>query len=110
LDADYFTNTKCENIDDDCVLLLDAIVADGFAGQQPNQGADPLDWRSDAIANPVYLEVYPAGFADWVGVLSPYLLPKKKENNVRQRVDQRWLCVRFYLNYLMKLKKIVVTY
>ncbi|NOZ53895.1 MAG: hypothetical protein GXP08_12310, partial [Gammaproteobacteria bacterium] len=55
LDADYFTNTKCENIDDDCVLLLDAIFADGFAGQQPNQGADPLDWRSDAIANPVYL-------------------------------------------------------
>jgi len=76
LDVDYFTNNKCENVGDDCLSLLDAIFNDGFADQQPNQGADPLDWRSDAISNPDYLtSVYPDGFTDWVGVFEPVFTP-----------------------------------
>jgi len=76
LEADYFTNGKCENIDEDCVALLDAVFADGFAGQEPNQGTDPQDWRSNAIANPVYLgSVYPDGFTDWNGVFEPVFTP-----------------------------------
>lgn len=69
LEADYFTNSKCENIDDNCTVLLNSIFADGFAGQEPNQGQDPQDWRSDALANPQYLgSVYPDGFTSWDGV------------------------------------------
>lgn len=76
LQADYFTNNKCENVNEDCVALLDAIFTDGFAGQEPNQGADPQDWRSDAIANPDYLgSVYPDGFTDWAGVFEPVFTP-----------------------------------
>jgi len=76
LDVDYFTASQCENVDDDCVALLDAVFADGFAEQEPNQGADPQDWRSNAITNPEYLgSVYPDGFADWTGVFEPVFTP-----------------------------------
>ena len=76
LDIDYFTNSKCELVDEDCTDLMNAIFDDGFAGQAPNQGQDPLDWRSDAIANPVYLDsVYPAGFVSWDGVFNRVFSP-----------------------------------
>jgi hypothetical protein len=67
LDADYFFGDKCAQVDDDCTALLNAVFADGFADQEPNQGADPEDWRSAAIADPGSLEsIYPNG-ADWSG-------------------------------------------
>ncbi len=67
LDSDYFTGTKCADVNDDCTDLLNAVFVDGFAEQEPNQGADPGDWRSTAIANPVYLEtIYPNG-QNWDG-------------------------------------------
>lgn len=69
LDADYFTGNKCASIGDDCTPLLNAVFADGFADQEKNQRTDPMDWRSDALANAdsLYLNsVYPNGF-DWTG-------------------------------------------
>lgn len=62
----YF-DTNCNDINTDCVDLLNRIFEDGFAGQEPNQGSDPMDWRSAGIENPVYLDsVYPNG-TDWTG-------------------------------------------
>jgi len=67
LDADYFTGSKCAVVDNDCTDLLNAVFEDGFADQEPNQGSDPGDWRSTAIANPTYLpSIYPNG-VDWTG-------------------------------------------
>jgi hypothetical protein len=69
LDADYFTGSKCADLNDDCTELLNAVfdIEDGFTGQEPNQGADPVDWRSTAIANPTVLaSIYPNG-TDWTG-------------------------------------------
>jgi len=75
LDADYFTGSKCAIIGDDCTQLFNAIFEDGFADQEQNQGADPMDWRSDAIANPVYLQsVYPNGI-DWNGAFDFIFVP-----------------------------------
>lgn len=77
LDADYFTGSKCATTGDDCTQLLNAIFEDGFAEQEKNQGSDPGDWRSDAIAtNPDYLEsVYPNG-TDWNGAFDFSFVPK----------------------------------
>lgn len=64
LDTDYFTGSKCANIGDDCAPLLNSIFNhdEDFGGQEFNQGSDPMDWRSEAIASPAYLEsVYPNG-------------------------------------------------
>ena len=63
----YFTGTECANVDDDCLELLNAIFVDGFAGQEPNQGEDPMDWRSNTLSTPSYLDtVYPNG-SSWDG-------------------------------------------
>jgi len=51
LSPNYFANT-CAMSGNSCNALMNAVFADGFAGQEPNQGSDPLDWRSSAIANP----------------------------------------------------------
>ena len=62
LDATYFTNGQCEAIGDSCNELMNAIFQDGFAGQEPNQGQDPQDWRTDAMQSAEYLNsVYPNG-------------------------------------------------
>lgn len=75
LDSDYFTGSKCADVGDDCTNLLNAVFVDGFAGQEPNQGSDPMDWRSDAISAPVYLNtVYPNG-VDWTGAFDFIFLP-----------------------------------
>ncbi|VAW99381.1 hypothetical protein MNBD_GAMMA21-2748 [hydrothermal vent metagenome] len=75
LDPDYFTGAQCANLNDDCTDLLNAVFIDGFAGQEPNQGADPMDWRSTAVANPDYLTtVYPNG-VDWTGAFDLVFLP-----------------------------------
>ena len=71
LDPAYFTGTACNAIGDDCNDLLNAIFRDGFADQEPNQGADPMDWRTTAVATPVYINsVYPNG-VDWTGAFDP---------------------------------------
>ncbi len=71
LDPAYFTGTACNAIGDDCTDLLNAIYRDGFASHEPNQGADPMDWRTTAVASPVYLNsVYPNG-VDWTGAFDP---------------------------------------
>jgi hypothetical protein len=63
----YFTGNECANVGDNCVDLLNGIFASGFAGQEPNQGTDPGDWRSIALQNPIYLNsIYPNG-VDWNG-------------------------------------------
>jgi len=63
----YFTANECNVVGDSCVELLNAVFENDFAGQEPNQGADPADWRSSAIANPDYLgSVFPNG-SDWSG-------------------------------------------
>jgi len=65
LPASYFTAGQCENIGDDCTDFLNAVFADGFSDQEQNQGADPMDWRSDALENADYLSsVHPNGI-DW---------------------------------------------
>jgi hypothetical protein len=75
LGSDYFTGSQCVNIDDNCTDLLNAVFADGFAEQEPNQGADPGDWRSNAIAMPTYLDtVYPNG-VDWSGAFDYEFTP-----------------------------------
>jgi hypothetical protein len=75
LDSDYFTGDKCAEIDDDCTDLLNGVFADGFADQEPNQGSDPMDWRSDAIATPTYIDsVYPNG-VDWNGAFDYNFTP-----------------------------------
>jgi len=61
LGTGYFDST-CNNINADCTALLNAIhhYSDGFAGQEPNQGQDPQDWRSTALANVSYIDsIYP---------------------------------------------------
>lgn len=68
LTDDYF-GEECSTEGDDCVELFNIIFEDGFYGQAENQGSDPLDWRSDAIAAYEYLDsVYPEGFTSWEGV------------------------------------------
>ncbi|MDJ0780611.1 MAG: hypothetical protein QNJ22_01505 [Desulfosarcinaceae bacterium] len=75
LGFDYFTGELCAETDDDCLALLTAVFSDGFAGQEPNQGSDPLDWRSDALANATSLEsVYPNGI-DWEGAFEMVFAP-----------------------------------
>ena len=75
LPSTYFTGNECANIYDSCVELLNAIFADGFAEQEPNQGEDPNDWRSVALQNRVYLEtVYPNG-VDWSGAFDFVFTP-----------------------------------
>ena len=76
LDAGYFTGSQCNNIGDDCNVFLNAVFRDGFADQEMNQGTDPLDWRTDALASAVYLDsIYPAGHTDWTGVFEPVFNP-----------------------------------
>lgn len=75
LDSDYFTGDKCAELDGDCTELLNAVFEDGFADQEPNQGADPMDWRSDAIASPTKVDsVYPNG-VDWDGAFDIEFTP-----------------------------------
>jgi len=69
LDDAYFTGTQCANIGDDCNDLLNKVhdYINGFAGQESNQGTEPVDWRSAAINSAQYLNsVYPNG-VDWTG-------------------------------------------
>jgi len=67
LGEDYFTGDRCANVDGDCTDLLNAVFEDGFADQEPNQGTDPMDWRSDALTHATFLDsVYPNG-TDWEG-------------------------------------------
>lgn len=76
LPGTYFTGNQCADIGDDCTDLLNAVFAGGFAGQEPNQGGDPDDWRSAALQNPVYLEsVYPNGI-DWSGAFDFIFTPQ----------------------------------
>ncbi len=75
LDPAYFTGSLCADVGDDCTDLLNAVFVDGFAGQEPNQGTDPQDWRSEAIADPAYLTtVYPNG-VDWTGAFDFVFTP-----------------------------------
>jgi len=77
LDTDYFTGTKCALVGDDCIDLLNAVFdfTGGFAGQEENQGADPLDWRSTEINNANYLTtVYPNG-TDWTDAFAHNFTP-----------------------------------
>jgi len=65
----YFTGTQCANIGDECNALLNEVYdfINGFAGQEANQGTDPMDWRSTEINSAEYLTtVYPNGI-DWTG-------------------------------------------
>lgn len=75
LDANYFSGNLCANNGDDCNDLLNAVFVDGFAGQEKNQGSDPLDWRSAILAQPAYLNsVYPNG-SSWDGAFDYSYLP-----------------------------------
>ncbi len=75
LDSDYFTGSKCAQPGDDCNQLLNAVFVDGFAGQEKNQGSDPMDWRSDALANADYLDtIYPNG-ENWSGAFDQSFTP-----------------------------------
>jgi len=75
LDSDYFTGDKCAQLNDACNQLLNAVFVDGFADQEKNQGSDPLDWRSTALANASYLDsVYPNGL-NWNGAFDQNFTP-----------------------------------
>jgi hypothetical protein len=71
----YFEGDACNNEGDDCTELLNAIYDDGFAEQEQNQGEDPNDWRSMAIAEPDYLpSVYPNS-ENWNGAFDMVFIP-----------------------------------
>jgi len=77
LGSDYFTGTKCALAGDDCVDLINAVFefTGGFAGQEENQGTDPLDWRSTEINSANYLTtVYPNGI-DWTDAFEHSFTP-----------------------------------
>jgi len=75
LDSDYFAGSKCAQLNDDCNHLLNAVFVDGFADQERNQGSDPMDWRSNALAGASYLEsVYPNGL-NWSGAFEQSFTP-----------------------------------
>ena len=77
LDTDYFTGAKCAVIGDDCNDLLNAVFnfIGGFAGQEQNQGTNPLDWRSIELDNAEYLTtVFPNGI-DWTGAFEHSFTP-----------------------------------
>jgi hypothetical protein len=75
LDSAYFTGSLCANIGDDCNALLNSIFNEGFFNHEQNQGADPMDWRSTALATPSYLKsIYPNG-ADWFGAFDYSFTP-----------------------------------
>ena len=75
LDSDYFTGSKCAQLNDDCNQLLNAVFVDGFADQERNQGSDPMDWRSTALAGASYLDsVYPNGL-NWSGAFEQSFTP-----------------------------------
>ena len=62
----YF-ESNCNDSNPECVELLNRVFEDGFADQEPNFGSDPMDWRSQGIETPEYLDsVYPNG-TDWTG-------------------------------------------
>ena len=51
------------------------MFAEGFGEQERNQGADPGDWRSDALAAAQFPDsVYPNG-VDWAGAFEPVFAP-----------------------------------
>lgn len=75
LDSDYFSGNKCAQLNDDCNQLLNAVFVDGFADQEKNQGSDPMDWRSTALADADYLDsVYPNGL-NWSGAFEQRFTP-----------------------------------
>lgn len=77
LDKDYFTGSKCAISGDDCTQLISAVFShhEDFGGQEHNQGSDPMDWRSDALASPIPLEsIYPNG-VDWTGAFDFSFVP-----------------------------------
>ena len=77
LDPAYFTGNQCAVSGDDCNDLLNAInnFVDNFAGAERNQGSDPMDWRSDALAEADYLTtVYPNGI-DWTDAFTQDFTP-----------------------------------
>lgn len=75
LSTSYFTGSECANEGDSCVELINAVVQDGFAGQEQNQGSDPMDWRSTELASPIYLEsVFPNGL-NWDGAFDQVFYP-----------------------------------
>ena len=75
LPVGYFEGGSCAKIGDGCLELMDAIFQDGFAEQEPNQGADPGDWRSSALTLPDYLKsVYPNG-SNWDGAFDMVFTP-----------------------------------
>lgn len=77
LDTDYFTGSKCGDINSDCNAFLNAVInsEEGFDGQEKNQGADPMDWRSAALQSASYLTtVYPNG-EDWTGAFEQIFTP-----------------------------------
>ena len=77
LDPAYFTGSLCAVTGDDCDSLLNTIFndIDGFAGQESNQGSDPMDWRSTAINSAQYLDtVFPNG-VDWTNAFDLSFTP-----------------------------------
>jgi len=79
LDPAYFTGNQCAVTGDDCNDLFNTInnFLDGFAGQEQNQGSDPMDWRSTELATPDYLStVYPNGI-DWTGAFEFSFTPSE---------------------------------
>lgn len=75
LPANYFSNGQCENIGDSCNEFLNAVFVDGFSDQEQNQGSDPMDWRSTALDNAVYLSsVFPNGI-NWDGAFDQTFTP-----------------------------------
>ncbi|MBU2864278.1 hypothetical protein KO489_10515 [Reinekea forsetii] len=75
LGSSYFTGSECAADGDNCVELINAVVEDGFANQEQNQGANPMDWRSTELMAPVYLDtVFPNGL-NWDGAFDQVFYP-----------------------------------
>ena len=82
LDPGYFTGAQCATVGDECNDLLNKVYdfINGFAGQEANQGVEPLDWRNTAINSAQYLQsVYPNGI-DWTGAFDFSFVPSVSTN------------------------------
>ncbi|MFV2055826.1 MAG: hypothetical protein ACC707_05125 [Thiohalomonadales bacterium] len=76
LDENYFTASQCGDLNSSCDQFLDAVFADGFAGQEMNQGSEPDDWRVAAIQAATSLDsVLPVGDS-WDTVFNQEFTPK----------------------------------
>jgi hypothetical protein len=82
LTAGYFSGHPCATAGDDCTEFIQALhtaAGGGWSGQEPNQGFDPVDWRSTLMGTidgtDMLTTVYPDGLSNWTGAFAMSFTP-----------------------------------